>query len=1226
MKNRNDRFEVENAGVSWDKIDRPDIHVGCGAERGGFMSPFEYFHWKRHPYTNSRLHRNFKPTRIRFPEYSAIATPFRWLNKSSIKMMPNEKDNDSRYFDPIDWYRIPFGRDLGPTEEELGFRSPWVQHPENQRLMLDTFASAIRAHESLVFFYAMDVPLTNDPRRVLVGVGLVDFVGEIKKYDTTDSERLWHGYIWERNIGHSIRPDKTRGFIDGFLLPYKDVLDLSRNDSSIDPERYVAFTPDEARGSFSYATAHVHHDEAISALLECRGVLDRLTQDKVPIAGNWTVYINWIDEQLNHLWRMRGPYPGMGSALSAFGIENGTLIAFEINKILRAENSEYDVDPWEYFELALDSPDRLPSGPRYLKSVKRLWEMTTESDRHMLKLLSRFSISRDQAAKYFSRELSADLLSNPYLLYECDRFEIDGISLRTIDRGLFPDDTVIGEKFPLPEPSNMDGPTDPRRVKAFCVYYLELAAIEGHSLLPRDLLMDRLRETDITKTLTVNDVVLDLAVAEHEFKQAISLEDTHEGGEAYQLKQIAEFVNEIRRIKRILKKRKPLGGEHDWKRILDDRFGDVQGAVDDQELERLARGEKEEALAKLYRSPFSVLVGGAGTGKTTLLEILCNSTDIENSVLLLAPTGKARVRMEAGIRTTKAQTIAQFLYKYRLYDGELDRYSLAKRGQRLDSVPDTVVIDESSMLTEPQLASLLSVVRAAKRIILVGDPQQLPPIGTGRPFVDIIEYLSDHHPNALAELRISRRQQGEDRDDLTLANWFSGKPIFAGDDDIWSKVTSGQANHIEAIRWDEPHQLQSILFEKMRDYLSELEFDDVEESDDELDQFAYSLGAVRYGNRTRYPFFDLGKVSGNIARWQVLSPVRGDLFGVRSINRSIQRHFQQKVREHVNSPQSWRYRKFPPPIGNEEILYGDKVINVVNHARNNSRITPGGTYAVFPREGALEYIANGEIGIVVGHRRKPSRDWNPKTLEVEFASQSGYAYTYEPWEFTEHGTPPLQLAYALTIHKAQGSEFGVVFLILPNPSRMLSRELLYTALTRQTDRVILLHQGDFLELQPYTDALSSAIYRRITNLFRPPNLRPVVSSETQEPVYMEQNLIHTTSSGIRVRSKSELAIAEAFDRHNVVWEYELPLEGKLPDFTIEDYDVGRRVYWEHLGMLHVPQYKQKWEAKKAWYLEQGILPYEEDDGDSDILVTSKEDQNGGLDMQRIDQILQNLFA
>ena len=109
------------------------------------------------------------------------------------------------------------------------------------------------------------------------------------------------------------------------------------------------------------------------------------------------------------------------------------------------------------------------------------------------------------------------------------------------------------------------------------------------------------------------------------------------------------------------------------------------------------------------------------------------------------------------------------------------------------------------------------------------------------------------------------------------------------------------------------------------------------------------------------------------------------------------------------------------------------------------------------------YLANGEIGLVVGQFK--GRSWKPKGLpwkiEVEFSSQLGL----EVWlrrlsDFGDEGEAPLELAYALTIHKAQGSEFGTTFIVIPNPCRLLSRELLYTALTRQREQVVLFHQGD----------------------------------------------------------------------------------------------------------------------------------------------------------------------
>ena len=91
----------------------------------------------------------------------------------------------------------------------------------------------------------------------------------------------------------------------------------------------------------------------------------------------------------------------------------------------------------------------------------------------------------------------------------------------------------------------------------------------------------------------------------------------------------------------------------------------------------------------------------------------------------------------------------------------------------------------------------------------------------------------------------------------------------------------------------------------------------------------------------------------------------------------------------------------------------------------------------------------------------------PSRLKVEFSSQPGFMYSFSGRDFGEETSPVLELAYALTVHKAQGSEFGTVLVVLPNPCRLLSRELLYTALTRQKARLVILHQGDRASLKTF---------------------------------------------------------------------------------------------------------------------------------------------------------------
>ena len=115
------------------------------------------------------------------------------------------------------------------------------------------------------------------------------------------------------------------------------------------------------------------------------------------------------------------------------------------------------------------------------------------------------------------------------------------------------------------------------------------------------------------------------------------------------------------------------------------------------------------------------------------------------------------------------------------------------------------------MLTEEMFAALIQALKGVHRLILIGDPRQLPPIGAGRPFVDIVKHLTpqgvtEKFPRVspgYAELTVRRRQAGEDREDLRFAEWFSGSPISAGEDDVFDNVVrAGQSRHVRFEQWE----------------------------------------------------------------------------------------------------------------------------------------------------------------------------------------------------------------------------------------------------------------------------------------------------------------------------------------------------------------------------------------------------------------------------------------
>lgn len=288
------------------------------------------------------------------------------------------------------------------------------------------------------------------------------------------------------------------------------------------------------------------------------------------------------------------------------------------------------------------------------------------------------------------------------------------------------------------------------------------------------------------------------------------------------------------------------------------------------------------------------------------------------------------------------------------------------------------------------------------------------------------------------------------------------------------------------------------------------------------------------------------------------------------------------------------------------------MINVINKSGRDT----------FPEKDDA-YVANGDIGIVTGHRKTKTRNWSPYEIEVELASQPGFAYKYKPWEFdSQESTPPLELAYALTVHKTQGSEFGQTFVVIPNPCRNLTREMLYTALTRQRDKIVILHQGDFRDLLHFSQEAASEINRRMTNLFVPS--APVEIKVRNKSIFLDEKLIYLTENGDLVRSKSEWIIADKLKAAGIKYQYEQPLvlDGveRLPDFTIRDEDAGTVWYWEHNGMLSDEEYNKRWKRKEAAYRQAKILPLplpEKDDGRVGTLLVTEEREGTGLDLNAI---------
>ena len=1196
IENRDDAFECSICGQC---MVEHEEKLPCISEGGAFMSDQELHKDTVHPYkqNNPSTHGHFLPTEVIYPPYSFPARPFAWLMHPSIdELAPTHGIN----YDP-------------KREPVLGFNSTWVQEAENHKAIFKYFYQDVIPDESLCIAYAKQVPFVEDNRRVVIGMGHVKRIVPAVEHKHTNAGSL-RSMIWETMICHSIREDHK----DGFVIPYQEMMEYAQDHPDFDMSSITVFAPSDAFDEFSYATEHLSHDAVIDVLLGC---IKAFTIINECLDDNYSNVLTWLNEQLAFVWEDRGAFPGLGVMLSAFGIQLGIPMAREI----KATFEESYGDFWEYVDAVVKDP-QLYLSEGICKSitpiVQKTWKVLCAERKQLFHLLCRFALNLDQANTLFyenQREKKhiycsdRDIIENPYILYEQTRLKLDDLylSVQKVDRAVFPVPS-IAEKYPLQAPSCLSSDNDERRVRAVVISILENAAVQGHTFLPCNILIDQAQNLTLEPACPIT---ADMITAIESFMSPeVMKREMKDGTEYYKLLRLNAFDIEIeKRVRKRLKATK-IQIDADWRKMLDEKFGGNSGQL--PELEELARNEKAAVLKVLAESRVSVLVGDAGTGKTTVLSVLCSEPSIEaGGVMLLAPTGKATVRLMESVgvngKRFTAYNVAQFLTRSKRFDWNEMRFRLSK--QPYTDLPETVIIDEASMLTEEMFGALMEAIGTVKRIIFVGDPNQLPPIGSGKPFVDLVNLLREELParsgldtprvcNCYGELRINRRQQKEEeRLDVNLSRCFTRTEELDDEEDIISEIIQGKSKNIQIKQWETREELEALLFETVSAEIGML-------GPDDQAGFDRAFGANVGDHET---FFN--KDSAEYAdKWQIMAPVRNMPQGVLNINRL----FHQRYRSHqIELSRRRGYRKcIPVAYGAEEIVYGDKVINVQNISK-----------AAFPDDGkAMGYVANGEIGIACGTYKKGLKN---NYLNVCFSSQKGYTYSYDNRDFDEEsGTASLELAYALTVHKSQGSQFNTVILVLAEPCRIISRELLYTALTRQVDKIIILYNQEPYHLMKYASEMNSDIAKRFTDLFADvfPDDQGAHKPQITKvgDTFFDEKLIHKTARGELVRSKSEVIIADALFHNGLDYQYEpeLVLEGRVkrPDFKIIDADTGEVWYWEHCGMMSDTRYAKRWHDKEKFYAKNGI------ERGKNLIVT-EEFAGEGLDSHQINEMIKDVF-
>lgn len=524
--------------------------------------------------------------------------------------------------------------------------------------------------------------------------------------------------------------------------------------------------------------------------------------------------------------------------------------------------------------------------------------------------------------------------ANPYLLVDSElgvRFsQADGLAL---DMGMEGD--------------------DPQRLEAGLLFELRHNLDNGHTFLPRRKLLwatgqlISLEEEELTDALEALLERGELVQEQVAGEQAVYLQELCQAEQyvAWRLREMA-------------------AGEMTAPHELDKLIDRIQA-----EQHITYAPQQRQAVVLAARSQVMLLTGGPGTGKTTSLRgVLALFDALGLDTALAAPTGRAAKRL-GELCGVEAATI------HRLLETQYDPHSGSLVFAHDENDPlkaDAVIVDETSMVDLPLMRALLAALREECRLVLVGDPDQLPSVGPGNLFSDLIR------SGAVPVVRLSEifRQAAESAIIRNAHGVNQGRP---------PELKNNQKDFFFLRRKDPSRAAETVV---------------------ELLQ-------------TRLPQ-NMGIPTGQI---QVLSPTRRRQAGTAALNRAIQAA--------VNPPGEDRpERRF----GEYIFRKGDRVMQV----RNN--------YDVMWRErgGSSSGMGmfNGDVGII------EDVDNRGETVTVDF---EGRLVEYTPDMLGE-----LEPAYAVTVHKAQGSEYRAVILVACDGAPvLLTRGVLYTAITRARELLII---------------------------------------------------------------------------------------------------------------------------------------------------------------------------
>ncbi len=494
---------------------------------------------------------------------------------------------------------------------------------------------------------------------------------------------------------------------------------------------------------------------------------------------------------------------------------------------------------------------------------------------------------------------------------------------------------------------------DRRRVEAGILFELRYNLTAGHSFLPEDKLIGATAQLLSVDIQDICDGIGRLESADRVIKDTLAdisivyLPELHEA-ECTTGRRLPEFAAHHFSLPKT------------WEKMLKKAAQDADVTYSQQQL---------EALQAALTSGLLLITGGPGTGKTTILKgILSLYDQMQLRCVLAAPTGRAAKRLSE-VTGKDASTI------HRLLEAGIDPHSGKMFFGKDENNPlkaDAVIVDEMSMVDALLLHQLLQAIPSGTRLILVGDPDQLPPVGPGSPFSDCLR------SNMLPVIRLTEifRQAQQS---LIVMNAH--------------RVNNGQLPQLH-------DRGNDFFFLPCR-------------SEEQVAQTITELCATRLPK-------NMGIMPEQI---QVLTPTRKGSIGTWALNALLQ--------SRLNPPSpTKKERKY----GDFSFREGDRVMQIRNNYDIMWKKTDGSAVGTG--------VFNGDTGTIV------SIDFNAETLTVEFDDR------LIDYDFTQLNE--LEPAYAMTVHKSQGSEYRAVVIAAWNGSPyLLNRSVLYTAITRARELLII---------------------------------------------------------------------------------------------------------------------------------------------------------------------------